>query len=1361
MRGSILLLAPICLQAQVTPKGLESKLLDAAARCDVQSIQVLLAQGVNPDARLISGETSLIILARHATDEKGRLEAVKALLAAGARIEARDKDGMTPLLACLEYARDLTMANLLLASHANLDAQDATGRTAVMMMAPRLTEDNGKLWAWLAPHKPNLELIDKAGETVLLKAAASDYPPQSPVDLLLKAGANLKARNLKGQTALHMACSKETSQEIVIRLLAAGADPNADDFSGITPLHMAVLRSGVSEPGKPTRIQLLLKAGAIVGRPDHHGSTALSYAAVNGNHDAVEQLLAAGCPVSTRDADGDVPFTDAILQRNYRIAHRLLKAGAHVEDHYRGDWNALAAALKAGRPGAWDEVTRGDAAELAKGRGGLPMAWTWAAFNVAAMKGDRAFFESAARAGIALPMPDPKDSEGVIHHPLTQLAAAFGQGEILDYLQGASIAFPPKDGRDLYLGRLIVDETTPEALPGFLAWEARHPDLADPRVDMMDLAALRGLTGILEVLLKQPGAAECLKGAAAAKLLFQAADNHHWDTVRLLLKAGAAPELPVPVEPVSPVQDSFWNEALKQDLSAEAITDLILLAPKTATLPCSYCGTILWSQPVMESPEAVRRLLAGGIPREAFLKGPHGTVSPIVSGKAHPEVARQVLGAGIAGLDDLDADGLPPVARATTVDALLGLVKAGAKVTWKGKDGKACHLLHHLLDRAENESRMALAFLDLPEAAPQVSAKDGKGRLPLGIAAAMHPTVPWCGTGYDGAAHLASVRTVATQLLQRLLKAGARPDALDGEGRTPLERATESDEVLLQVLLAGSKPLPGSLRKKLVAAAVRTFNAASLRTLVADPTLRDPLWPWAEWLDESLGDSFRQGAETARVIRETGLVSLAQRREAFWRHGRSWDADRMVQALDLGSLKPDATALALFDAARKGDASALRTALGRAPVDARDETGATPLMAAVKAGHLEAVQLLLKAGANSRALTLDQEGPLHIALKGDRLDIAEALLVQGKADPDQPGPDGAVPLVRAILDRRHATVFFLLKHGVDPRSVAYQTAGNAPLNAAARMGDLELMRFFVEDCHMDPLADQASHEPAWKDYPQGTTTLSINGAQFQMIGFNTPLVAAIHANQCEAAAWLVKRGATVTDTKDNNLVFGMIYEGHAEMLRIIAPVMPAAAFSRQLVFEYAHEAPILLAIENNRVDILRILLEAGFPPQQRCTDGTEAIQKACEANKVEVLQMLLATGKMDLTQGDEKAHRRYSPLQLSVLRNHPDCVKALLDAGANPREVIMDWPNHQVSGPGQTLIHEACNSYYRADPKAPLGPLIRLLVTKAGLDINQREAWEGKTALDYASGPGNAELAAVIRELGGKRGEELGPWKKP
>ncbi len=118
-----------------------------------------------------------------------------------------------------------------------------------------------------------------AGDTGLHIAAAA-YQTEI-ARKLIAAGAQIQARNRRGQEPMHYAAvgspgsrawNPPAQVATIVCLIEAGADPNAVDMDGVTPLHRAV-RTRCAEA-----VRTLLAHGADPGRKNKSGSTPVKLA---------------------------------------------------------------------------------------------------------------------------------------------------------------------------------------------------------------------------------------------------------------------------------------------------------------------------------------------------------------------------------------------------------------------------------------------------------------------------------------------------------------------------------------------------------------------------------------------------------------------------------------------------------------------------------------------------------------------------------------------------------------------------------------------------------------------------------------------------------------------------------------------------------------------------------------------------------------------------------------------------------------------------------------------------------------------------------------------------------------------------
>ncbi|WP_043913849.1 ankyrin repeat domain-containing protein [Kitasatospora griseola] len=189
----------------------------------------------------------------------GDVAAVRAALAAGANLEARDPQGRTALLTAA-LADQVAVAEFLVAAGANPDAQD--DREDSPWLVTGVTGSVAMMRALLAAG-PDLGLTNRFGGVSLIPAAERGHVAYVRA-VLEETDIDVDHVNRLGWTALLEAVilgdGGRSHIEIVRLLLAAGADPRLADADGVTALQhaerrgfngiAALLREAESDPRK-------------------------------------------------------------------------------------------------------------------------------------------------------------------------------------------------------------------------------------------------------------------------------------------------------------------------------------------------------------------------------------------------------------------------------------------------------------------------------------------------------------------------------------------------------------------------------------------------------------------------------------------------------------------------------------------------------------------------------------------------------------------------------------------------------------------------------------------------------------------------------------------------------------------------------------------------------------------------------------------------------------------------------------------------------------------------------------------------------------------------------------------------------
>ena len=174
----------------------------------------------------------------------------------------------------------------------------------------------------------DVNLPEADGMTALHWAARLD--DLQTADLLIRAGANVKAASRYGVTPLSLA-SANGNAAMIEQLLKAGADPNTALPEGETALMSA------AGTGSVAAIKALLTHGAGVNaRESSKGQTALMWAAAGGHAAAVQLLIESGADVDARSKGKFTPLLFAVRRGAIDVVRVLLAAGVDVNETVQG-----------------------------------------------------------------------------------------------------------------------------------------------------------------------------------------------------------------------------------------------------------------------------------------------------------------------------------------------------------------------------------------------------------------------------------------------------------------------------------------------------------------------------------------------------------------------------------------------------------------------------------------------------------------------------------------------------------------------------------------------------------------------------------------------------------------------------------------------------------------------------------------------------------------------------------------------------------------------------------------------------------------------------------------------------------------
>jgi ankyrin repeat protein len=340
----------VLMAGMVSAASLDTRLADAAMNGDREGVRTLLRQKADVNATQGDGSTAL-----HWAAYKDDLEMAKLLLAAGADVKAKTREGeITPFfMACSNG--DAAMVEAMLKAGADANSVKSNGTTALMAAAGSGNADAVKL---LLDHGADVNVKESAhGQTAVMFAAALGRDAVIRVLAQHHADLNIATSSRKLE---HVRFDQDGN---VVEERAGGrGGAGAPDVQGQLDVfaHSIGLESAVylvdtaaaeqealdvfaHSVGSKSSLYLRdaarakrgARAGDVAARgprkvgPDVAGGmTALIYASREGHMNAVHALVEAGADVNEVSADKMSPMVEAIINGHLEIAKYLLDKGA-------------------------------------------------------------------------------------------------------------------------------------------------------------------------------------------------------------------------------------------------------------------------------------------------------------------------------------------------------------------------------------------------------------------------------------------------------------------------------------------------------------------------------------------------------------------------------------------------------------------------------------------------------------------------------------------------------------------------------------------------------------------------------------------------------------------------------------------------------------------------------------------------------------------------------------------------------------------------------------------------------------------------------------------------------------------------
>lgn len=191
-------------------------------------------------------------------DHEEKAKAIRALIEVGAKVDAKNHRGDTPLHIAAAHGYMNAVATLI-DNKANLDERNHHGDTPLHLA---VAKGHVVIVKMLVSHAAYENAKNEDGDTPLHLAAIRGIPEIA--EALLHDGINVDERNKEEETPLHLAVYNR-HRAIVKMLLDRWTDVNVKDILGNSPLHLAILNGDVDV------VNMLIEYNADVNI--HHGKS--------------------------------------------------------------------------------------------------------------------------------------------------------------------------------------------------------------------------------------------------------------------------------------------------------------------------------------------------------------------------------------------------------------------------------------------------------------------------------------------------------------------------------------------------------------------------------------------------------------------------------------------------------------------------------------------------------------------------------------------------------------------------------------------------------------------------------------------------------------------------------------------------------------------------------------------------------------------------------------------------------------------------------------------------------------------------------------------------------------------------------
>ncbi|WP_165062942.1 ankyrin repeat domain-containing protein [Adlercreutzia sp. ZJ154] len=273
----------------------------------------------------------------------------------------------------------------------------------------------------------------------------------------------------------------------------------------------------------------------------------------------------------------------------------------------------------------------------------------------------------------------------------------------------------------------------------------------------------------------------------------------------------------------------------------------------------------------------------------------------------------------------------------------------------------------------------------------------------------------------------------------------------------------------------------------------------------------------------------------------------------------------------------------------------------------KPELGFTNLYFPAMEGDIVITHLLLEAGADPNARSLNGLFPLYTAAEHGHINVVKELIEHG-ADVNQTTPKGCTALLNAAEEGQGDVVVYLLKHGADPRIA--NEFGKTPLQGAEEFGH-------------DSLAALIYNYEVLGEMPRPPFDDDIYSWSRNIIGRDVSEREFLAANSLMLINSLDSAKDTAKDGPKPSIAVAI---ANGDLEQLSRAIESGCDVNAKYVHAGKRITPIVEAALANRYELVEVLLNAGADPNISQDNGETALMNAAQNGNFSIVSALLEAG---------------------------------------------------------------------------------------------------------------------------------------